>query len=92
MAPAQKAEPASGHDDGADRLVGLERIHRCDDRVDHRRGHGVALIGVVQGEAGDALVDLGEYQRHGCSLTNDEARDIVGEISGHPHHSGRVAR
>ena len=50
-----------GDDDGADRLVGLEGVHRRHDLVDHRRRQRVALVGVVQRERGDAVGDLGEH-------------------------------
>ena len=56
-----------GDDHGADRLVGFERLHRGDDLGDQRSGHGVALVGVVERECGDAVGDVGEHQRCGTS-------------------------
>ena len=64
LAPAQNAGGGAGDDDGADRLVGLDAVHRGDDLGDHRRGQRVALGGVVEREGGDTVGDVDEHERH----------------------------
>ena len=59
----------SGHDDGTDRLVGLDRVHGGDDLGDHRSGQRVAFVGVVERERGHAVGDIGQDQGHAGSLS-----------------------
>ena len=51
VGPGTERRRRPGDDDGADRLVGLEGVHRRHDLVDHRRRQRVALVGVVRASA-----------------------------------------
>ena len=53
-----------GDDERADRLVTLDLVHRRRDVGDHRGGEGVALLGVIERQGGDAVTDVGADQCH----------------------------
>ena len=53
----------TGDDEGADGVVGLERVHRLEDLRHHRgRGQRVPLVGIVQRERHDAVGHVGEHE------------------------------
>ena len=74
-AGAERRRGAGDHE-RADAVVGLDCVHRSDDLLDHRRGHRVALGGVVEGQGGDTRSTISSWTR------------LMGAESGH----GRVRR
>ncbi len=73
----------SGHDQGADRLVGLDHVHRGDDLGDHRGRERVALVRVVERERGHAVGDVGEDQGHAGSLSRPAGCSLGPEMLDH---------
>ena len=62
-APAQNAATGTGDDDGAHVVVGVDPIERVDHLVHHRAGERVQLVGPVQRDGGDVVVDVVEDLR-----------------------------
>ena len=64
VGPGTERRRLPGDDDRADRLVGLELVHRRHDLVDHRGRQRVALVGVVERQGGHPVDGLGKHVRH----------------------------
>ena len=73
--PGTERRRGAGDHDGADRAVGLERVHRGDDLDDHLHRQGVALVGIIEGQGADAVGGLGEYECHRASVAPPLATD-----------------
>ena len=53
-----EAAPGAGDDDDPHVVVGVDPVERVDHLVHHRARERVELLGPVEGDRGDALVDL----------------------------------
>ncbi|MDT4865755.1 hypothetical protein FQZ97_1005780 [compost metagenome] len=58
IAPCAETLAGASEHQGTDRLVGGHRFERVDEFRAHVVAHGVALVGAVQRERGDAVVRL----------------------------------
>jgi hypothetical protein len=65
LAGGERALAGAGHDDGADRGVGVEGAQRGDDLVAHRPVPGVQLGRLVEGDDADPALAV---EQHGVVL------------------------
>ena len=81
----------AGDDDGAHALVGLHGLDRGDEVVAEGAAQGVAPVGVVEGEEGDAVGDVGADEAHGVVvilLRRGRRRGSGGRTARRPPRSG----
>jgi hypothetical protein len=58
LAGAERAIARPGQDDGVDPVVSVQPFQRPAERGAHRQVPGVQLLGAVQGDGADAVVDI----------------------------------
>ena len=80
----------AGDDDRADRVVGLDGVEGGDDLVDHLGVEGVAAVGVVERDGGDAVGDLGLHEAHARILSASDGRRTCADRD--PRSIGAVLR